>query len=564
MNTRFHHLFPLIAIFVLVPFILGQAGRSSSIEARYEKARHTYRNLVGAGGRITDPAPWLRCIKTLQGILADDHHHQVADRCLFLIGQSYHHLYDRFANKTYFAKALQAYRRLTRDYPKSRLADDAQFLQGILYEKRDPMQAYLEFVKVSTFYPRGDMAQRAKARARKLEQQICPSRPDKGSGEADTNENRAPGPALLKQVHHWSTEDYTRVVFYFSKPVTFRQHALPPDPKHHQPARIYLDFNHCRLSPRLNHRFDIADGFLQDVRIGQYRPGQARAVLDIDSIETHNIFTLANPVRIVIDVRGKQRRPALTRNQIAPPKSTPSLVQQLGLGVRCIVVDPGHGGKDKGAIGPDGIYEKTITLQIARRLKKILEKRTHCRVILTRNSDRFVSLEERTAIANTHKADLFVSIHTNANVNHSVHGTETYFLNLSTDRESARVAAFENATSAKKISDLEAILKDLLRNTKISESARLAHDVHRRLVRTLKKHYKGMRDLGVKQAPFYVLLGAEMPSVLIETAFISNRREERLLRQKQFQQRLARGIADGISAYVEEMKRTAALAGGAS
>lgn len=553
-------IFQTIALLIAFPAIVLSYATpcpAASITARYENARQDYQRLLGTLPRIPERRPWLDCIATLESIIADDSKGVVTERCLYLIGQCYHHLLDRFGDQRYFNQALNAYQRLVRHYPASHLADDAQFLIGILYAEKDPMQAYLEFVKVTTFYPQGDMAEKARTRARQLEQRIAPT-----PAQANPGRTTGSGPATLEQVVYWSAQDYTRVVFYLSNSVAYQEHALPPLPKRKQPARIYLDLKNCRMSPKLDHQFDIMDGFLRDVRIGQYRPDLARAVLDIDSVETHKIFTLADPFRIIVDVRGKRRAGSVIANDTGPTNKLPSLARQLGLGVGRVVLDPGHGGHDKGAIGHNRTYEKDITLAIAKRLKKILEQQTSCEVILTRTDDRFISLEQRTAIANGKKADLFISIHTNANENRSVHGTETYFLNLSTDRESVRVAAYENATSAKKISDLEAILKDLLQNTKLNESARLAATVHRQVVRELTKKYQKVRDLGVKQAPFYVLLGAEMPSILIETAFISNSREEHLLKQKQFQNRIAQGIARGISNYVDVMKKTAQLGGG--
>jgi N-acetylmuramoyl-L-alanine amidase len=232
----------------------------------------------------------------------------------------------------------------------------------------------------------------------------------------------------------------------------------------------------------------------------------------------------------------------------------PSLARQLALGVRCIVLDPGHGGKDKGAVGPDNVYEKDITLALAKRLKGALEAGTGCGVILTRTRDTYVSLEQRTAVANANKADLFISLHTNAHTDKSLHGIETYHLNLSSDKESARVAAMENATSTKKISDLESILHNLMLNTKISESSSFASEVQAHMVRKLSSNYDGVRDLGTKQAPFYVLVGAEMPSILIETAFISNKHEERLLSDQSFQNNLCSAISLGVESFIRQMK----------
>lgn len=235
----------------------------------------------------------------------------------------------------------------------------------------------------------------------------------------------------------------------------------------------------------------------------------------------------------------------------------PSLARQLALGVKRIVVDPGHGGKDWGAISCHRLAEKDITLAIARALKENLEARLGCKVILTRNRDEFLSLEERTGIANAARADLFISIHANAHVDRTLAGIETFSLNFAKDQESARVAALENAPSRKSLSDLKALLQKLMLTTKIKESAALAGQIQRNIVAKLRGKGDKVRDLGVKQAPFRVLLGAEMPSVLVESGFITNSDEEIRLNSRQFQQNLVRGITAGVQLYLMEIKKVA-------
>jgi N-acetylmuramoyl-L-alanine amidase len=163
-------------------------------------------------------------------------------------------------------------------------------------------------------------------------------------------------------------------------------------------------------------------------------------------------------------------------------------------------------------------------------------------------------LEERTVVANTTKADLFISIHANASRNRRVHGVETYFLNLSTDKEAMELAALENATSTKNIGQLQSILNDLMQNSKIKESSRLAGFVQQSLVKRLRKSHCDVKDLGVKQAPFYVLIGAQMPSVLVEVSFISNKMEAQRLATGAYRQQIAEGLADGIEKYIREVK----------
>jgi N-acetylmuramoyl-L-alanine amidase len=233
-----------------------------------------------------------------------------------------------------------------------------------------------------------------------------------------------------------------------------------------------------------------------------------------------------------------------------PPSA---IVKQLALGVNRIVIDPGHGGKDYGAPGYlKGVHEKHVVLQIAKQLQQMIKAQLNCEAILTRSGDKFLSLEERTAIANTKNADLFISIHTNASSDRRAYGIETYILNLATDDEAIRVAAMENATSTKNISDLDSILQDLMKNAKVSESTRLASYVQQSMSKNLKTTYSNIRNKGIKQAPFYVLLGADMPSILIETSFISNPRECKRLADTNYQKRLCQGIVEGIKRYIKE------------
>jgi len=230
-----------------------------------------------------------------------------------------------------------------------------------------------------------------------------------------------------------------------------------------------------------------------------------------------------------------------------------SIAKQLALGVRTIVIDPGHGGKDPGASGSkNGVYEKHLVLDLSKKLAGKIRNRLNCNVIMTRSSDTFLTLEERTAIANTKSADLFISLHCNASNDKKLVGIETYYLNLATDERAINVAARENATSRKNISDLESILNDLMKNAKINESSRLAAVVQKNLYNGMAKQYSRIKNLGVKQAPFYVLLGASMPSILIETSFISNPEEGRRLADSAYQNALCDAITDGIAKYIRE------------
>ena len=233
-----------------------------------------------------------------------------------------------------------------------------------------------------------------------------------------------------------------------------------------------------------------------------------------------------------------------------------SLAAQLGLKVRRVVVDAGHGGRDTGAIGPHGVREKDLALAIAHKVAARL-KALGFQVVMTRKTDTFVSLDERTRIANESHADLFVSVHCNAARKRKLEGVETWTLNVSSDRYAARLAAFENAEADRTVSDLRMILADLATKANASDARDLAQSVQSSLVRTLRGRVGRVRDHGIKQALFYVLLGTRMPSILVETGFISNPAEEARLKSARFQDGAAEAIARGVKDYVESRRRFA-------
>jgi N-acetylmuramoyl-L-alanine amidase len=234
-----------------------------------------------------------------------------------------------------------------------------------------------------------------------------------------------------------------------------------------------------------------------------------------------------------------------------PPRNSSggfSIARQLGLGVSRIVIDPGHGGHDPGAQVKD-INEAELVLDIALRLEKLLLKSPGTEVILTRRADQFVPLQERTAIANREGADLFLSIHANASDSPSARGIETYFLNFANNLSASAVAARENAASGQAMGALPDFVKAIALNNKLDESRDFAGDIQRALVQRLRNANKSVKDLGVKQAPFVVLIGAAMPSVLTEISFVTNPQEAKLLRGTAYRQRIAEALYHAIRKY---------------
>lgn len=322
------------------------------------------------------------------------------------------------------------------------------------------------------------------------------------------------------------------------------------------PDRIYVDIYQARLNPILHGKtFTAKCDYLREIRIAQKTSTTVRVVAEIDpaKIERYQVFPLFDPFRVVIDIYPKEAAPG------APPEKTPrpaeptpsgySMIRQLGLGIQTIVIDPGHGGQDPGAISRKGQKEKDVALDVALELRNLLVAGKGLNVILTRESDIYLPLENRTVIANQQNADLFISVHANAHRNRKRQGVETFFLNFSPDPQVNEIAAQENATSTKNISEMQATIKKIVQNSKIVESRDLAEKIQRNLVKWLSQKYGPVQSLGAKGGPFWVLIGGEMPSVLVEISHLSNAQEEERLKSPAYRKQVAQGIYEGILEY---------------
>ncbi len=393
-----------------------------------------------------------------------------------------------------------------------------------------------------------------------------------------------PLPDLLL-IQHWSSDRYSRVAVNASGPTEY--HVELPDRSSSQPGMLHIDFERISASPAALTPMVLKNGLVKSIYTKLSGKDAVRVSLELAAAADCKVFSLNDPFRVVIDIRSlaepepekpvvavaaataevekhpekpeekTHEEPVLkTQSKVKPVEAEKlTLAQQLGLGIRRIVIDPGHGGKDTGAVA-FGLKEKDIVLKVAKRIRKILKKEGY-EIFLTREKDVFLPLEERTAIANTKGADLFLSIHVNAHPKSWVRGVETFYLNLAANPEAMRVAALENATSTRSMSEMEGILTDLMKNTKINESSQLAEFIQTSMAEGLRS-YK-IRSLGVKKAPFYVLIGAQMPAALAEISFITNEKEAALLKDDKYLQTIVEHIAAGVTAYAEH-RRTAATA----
>lgn len=518
-------------------------------EKEYIKAESCYNSLRQNELKKKYRDNWLRCIDKFHRLYQKNPDGEWAAASLFAAGKLYAELYKYSKRKSDLQAGHDLYVQVIDRFPDSRYKMKAALIIETMpqWVRDKPLDAKDDLAKI-------------------IETDDSTAMVNKNV-QSRTDDSSMSALVTVDDLRFWSNPNYTRIVIDASRETSFYHHLLKKDPTINKPQRLYVDLKESRLGRNIKKRIPINDDLLLNARAGQFTHNSVRVVVDIKSFKTYKIFSLKDPFRIVIDVWGiaELQRPSQVQPLIAAEKSTKlptgALAKQLALGISRIIIDPGHGGHDYGAPGYlKGVHEKDIALQIARRLAKKIRKELDCQVFLTRNSDKFLTLEERTAIANTKNADLFLSIHTNSHKDRRAFGIETYFLNLATDDDAIRVAAIENATSTKNISDLQNILFDLMQNAKINESSRLANHVQVSLIDHLKsKRYSRIKDKGVKQAPFYVLLGAQMPAVLVETSFISNPRECKRLINPRYQERLCDAIVSGIKEYIREITPTAYL-----
>ena len=584
----------LIALFV-IHFAASHTSAASKEETSYQSARDAYYDLKGSAKKRKFRHNWIKVIKKYERVYKKYPKGPRSDESLYMAAKLYMELSPFSGKDEDLGKSNKYLETLVNKYPKSPLADDAAFMMGENYEKLgDEEKAYNAYIMVLEKFSKGDMAGKARKRTSSLKASISKSslvkpspaksvpvkskpveRRETERGKTKSSQGKRSGNVHVTDVRHWSNPNYTRIVIYLDGPAKYKHHLLRQDPGLGKPPRLYIDIFGSRKIGSLDEEIPINDGLLKRARAAQHDHKTVRVVLDIESIKDYKVFPMPDPFKIVIDVWGEDRIKAPKIEAFLPggkrdkmglqatiKDETMSLSKQLGLGIRKIVLDPGHGGKDPGAVGPRGTKEKDVNLRIAKSLKKKLEQNFSYQVVLTRSDDRYLGLAERTAIANMENADLFISIHVNANRNKRAYGMETYVMNArASDRYAAEVAARENAVTSNSMGEfgsvLEEILVDMQRTNKVNESSKLASSVQRGMVNYIAKRYDRVKNLGVKKAPFYVLIGANMPSILVEVGFISNKTEEKRLRTDKYVENLSSAMALGIDRYAKLIKGVA-------
>ncbi|MEJ5226911.1 N-acetylmuramoyl-L-alanine amidase [Thermodesulfovibrio sp.] len=345
----------------------------------------------------------------------------------------------------------------------------------------------------------------------------------------------------ITDIRYYETAQGLRVVIESSGQLEFSKGQLK------NPERLFFDFKNTILSREIKREFLTSKSLVNRIRVGQFDSNTVRVVFDLLSSEYEfKLIQLEDPFRLVIDIyqdtKGSNTSP---EKEIVRSSKSPTFKRK-------IVIDPGHGGKDPGAIGHNGLMEKDVVLDVALKVRDLMRESSKYEIILTRDKDVYIPLNERTELANRVKADLFISIHTNAAPNSFAKGIETYLLNWTDDEEAIRVAARENSISVAKMRQMKGelgfMLASLEREAKRDDSVKLAGYIHNSLTRNLKSSFS-RNDNGVKQALFYVLVGAQMPSCLLEISYISNPEEEKLLTNDSYRAKIAASIVEGIDNY---------------
>ncbi|MBC2703348.1 N-acetylmuramoyl-L-alanine amidase [Desulfobacula sp.] len=560
--------FILPIYFIIIIFtgvcVLTTTGFASSAKQKYMAADACYKKLRNSSLKQKKATEWIHCISRYESIYKLHPGSSWAPAGMYKAARLYLTLSRLSGKDIYKNQAVDLLTRLRNKYPRSAYKSRAKSLLKSIKATPRLYTKKIKHIRSKKKLTKNDA----------LIKKFIQSKKDLPAKQKPVAIKPAPakagsrGDATITDLRFWSNPEYTRIVVNANDERNYSHRLLKKDPDINKPfQRLYIDIEQSKLGKGVADHTQINDNLLNQARAGQYLPHTVRVVIDIKSFKNYKIFSLKDPFRIVIDVWGKGsnggpvsssdqniadsgKSEKLSRVTTDNLKSS-DITRQFALGVKKIVIDPGHGGSDPGAPGYyKNVWEKDIVLKLAKKLAVILRNRLNCTVVLTRSTDKKLTLEERTAIANTKRADLFISLHCNAAKNRRLKGIETYILNLATDEQAIAVAARENATSKKNISDLEYILSDLMKNAKIEESTRLANLVQNSLVKGLKKKYSGINNLGVKQAPFYVLLGARMPSILIEASFISNKTEGKRLMSDAYQTAISSAIADGVEKYI--------------
>jgi N-acetylmuramoyl-L-alanine amidase len=523
----------------------AKLSSSASSQKQYAVAKKKYQNLLYSKSKMKYRKNWMQAITGFQSVLKKYPKTQESYKSVFTLGRLFHKLGKRTGLSSDIDKALSYYHRLEAEYPAGWLTDDALYFAGQLYVSRKSYaEGRMAFQKILTHYPKGDFVPKAQ---RQLKRKVL---------QVKKIPVRQPT-VILKDLTFASSAKETRVVLQVDGAIKYAKKRL------RNPDRVYFDFQNARWDDHIPDNISVEDGRVEQLRMTDTKGTPTRLVLDLDDqakqkvavrvSKNQLIIVVPNHKKKFVAVKAKSTKKKPVIHRVA--KNSTSSKSKVNRKTPVVVLDAGHGGKDYGAKGAHGLFEKELNLRISKRVQKILLNRYHYKVIMTRKNDTFIELKDRGKIANKHDADLFVSIHANAAKRKSAKGIETYYLGSGSNEQARETAERENGDLVHSVADdaVQEILASLISTTKINDSSRLAAIVQRRLHKTMSKKFSGIQNLGVKEGPFFVLHDTNMPSILVEVGFVTNSREGRHLNDKIYQKWLAESIARGIHEYLEEM-----------
>ena len=524
--------------------VWAKLDSSKSSQKRYAIAKKGYQNLLYSKSKMKYRTNWMQAISRFQSVLKKYPKTQESYKSVFTLGRLFHKLGKRTGLSTDIDKALSYYHQLETEFPAGWLTDDALYFAGQLYVGRKRYtEGRVAFQKILAHYPKGDFVPKAQRQLKSQALKVNKKIPVRQST------------VILRDLTFVSRANETRVVLKVDGPLKYSKKRL------RNPDRVYFDFQNARWDEHLPDNISVEDGRVEQLRMTDTKGSPSRLVIDLDEQAKHKVAVRVSKNQLIIVVPNHKKKFVAVKAKSSKTKptlrvaknSTPSK-SQANRKTPVVVLDAGHGGKDYGAKGTHGLFEKDVNLQISNLVKKILKNRYHYNVIMTRRNDTFIELKDRGKIANKHAADLFVSIHANAAKRKSAKGIETYYLGSGSNEQARETAERENGDLVHSVADdaVQEILASLISTTKINDSSRLAAIVQKRLHKTMSKKFSGIQNLGVKEGPFFVLHDTNMPSILVEVGFVTHRKEGRQLKRKIYQKWLAESIAHGIHEYLEE------------
>jgi N-acetylmuramoyl-L-alanine amidase len=600
-----------VLLFILLSVVSSELSYPRQWET--DKAKLAYQQALQKKNSL-DQTPsssqdsFLECARTFRKVYSSDPHYRFSGEAIYEEGLIYQQLGDKFGNVDFYRTAINRFNLLVKDYEGNPRCPDALLRIAAIcsnplndepsaQKARQRLQTRYKYSAASILPAQADAAQKALS----PEQDSLPIQ--QNANKPNASDNTAP--AIVQDVRYKITDDSVQAIIELNAPAHYKSARLK------NPDRIYFDIANARIGPNLVRNISINTPDLNRIRISQKDPATVRVVFDISNISTYTVSELRDPFIIIINFirpapatsldpnaknaspgaqpTSSETQPAANQTILLPPgeSSTQSIekspqikkppatnegisiyspkpapltsrgdrtfTRMLGLKIHRIVLDPGHGGHDHGTIGPKGLCEKDLVLSLAQELQRLLEEELGAEVILTRNDDTYIPLEERTSIANQYRADLFLSIHANSSPIRSISGIESYYLDFAKTNAEREIAAKENAASSRTIGDLEDLINKIAKADKSAESRELATLVQKKLYSSARKIMPATQNRGVRSAPFVVLIGANMPSILTEVAFISNPGDERLLKKLVNRKELAKALYSGIVAYMETL-----------